>query len=105
MGLLGSILGGLFSGKSSDDLGCDWYCDGCDALMNSQPGFTTSSEIWTCTECGYVNDVTEDNIRYDDDEKENTYSAIDEINDIPEGCRACGGQYPNCTYSCPLFDD
>lgn len=24
---------------------------------------------------------------------------------IPEGCRACGGDYPNCTSSCPLFDD
>ena len=26
-------------------------------------------------------------------------------NDVPEGCRACGGPYPNCTDSCPLFDD
>ena len=25
--------------------------------------------------------------------------------DIPEGCSACGGDYPNCTTSCPLFDD
>lgn len=25
--------------------------------------------------------------------------------DIPEGCRACGGDYPDCTSSCPLFDD
>jgi len=25
-------------------------------------------------------------------------------NDIPEGCRACGGNYPNCKYSCNLFD-
>ena len=24
---------------------------------------------------------------------------------IPEGCRECGGPYPNCTDSCPLFDD
>lgn len=28
-----------------------------------------------------------------------------DINDIPEGCRACGGEYPHCTSSCPLFDD
>lgn len=24
---------------------------------------------------------------------------------IPEGCRACGGDYPNCTDGCPLFDE
>lgn len=23
---------------------------------------------------------------------------------IPEGCAACGGDYPHCTDSCPLFD-
>ncbi len=25
--------------------------------------------------------------------------------DIPEGCLACGGDYPNCADSCPLFDE
>ena len=25
--------------------------------------------------------------------------------DIPEGCRACGGDYPHCVDSCPMFDD
>ena len=25
--------------------------------------------------------------------------------DIPEGCVACGGPYPYCCDSCPLFDD
>ena len=25
--------------------------------------------------------------------------------DIPEGCRSCGGDYPNCKDSCPMFDD
>jgi len=25
--------------------------------------------------------------------------------DIPEGCRACGNNYPYCKDSCPLFDD
>ena len=23
--------------------------------------------------------------------------------DIPEGCAACGGDYPNCKDSCPLY--
>ena len=25
--------------------------------------------------------------------------------DVPECCRACGGDYPNCASSCPLWDD
>jgi len=25
-------------------------------------------------------------------------------NAVPEGCTACGGDYPNCASSCPLFD-
>ena len=44
-----------------NDLGCDWYCDNCDAHLNSQFGFTAGS-TWTCSECGYLNDVSEDNI-------------------------------------------
>ena len=24
---------------------------------------------------------------------------------IPVGCRACGGPYPMCKSSCPMFDD
>ena len=24
---------------------------------------------------------------------------------IPEGCAACGGPYPSCKTSCPIFDD
>ena len=104
MSLLG-FLGGLSSGHN-DDKDCDWYCDDCGAYMNNQPCFTTVSGEWTCTECGTINDVSENNILYDeDDDDDNSNSAMDEINDIPEGCRACGGPYPNCTDSCPLFDD
>lgn len=40
----------------------DWICDGCGADLNSQEGFTTSSGTWTCKECGCINDVTENNI-------------------------------------------
>lgn len=29
----------------------------------------------------------------------------DDDDDIPEGCAACGGDYPNCVDSCPMFDD
>ena len=75
----------------------EWFCDGCGEQMNDQPGFTTDSGEWICTECGYPNDVTDDNIIWDDDPS--YYSGI------PEGCAACGGPYPNCKDSCPIFDD
>ena len=44
------------------DNSCDWYCDSCHAYMNEQIGFTTVSSVWTCTECGIVNDVPDSNI-------------------------------------------
>ena len=44
------------------DNDCDWYCDCCHKYMNDQIGFTVKGGIWTCTECGTVNDVSESNI-------------------------------------------
>lgn len=46
---------------------------------------------------------------WDDDPEDEMY-AYDPDNDydpdyIPPGCRACGGPYPNCKASCPLFDE
>lgn len=39
-----------------------WYCDNCDAHLNKQSGFNAKEEFWVCDECGFVNDVTEDNV-------------------------------------------
>lgn len=39
-----------------------WYCDKCGAYMNIQRGFNTNSGSWKCKNCGYDNDVSEDNI-------------------------------------------
>lgn len=44
------------------DSGCDWICDYCNAYMNDQPGFTTLFGTWRCTQCGALNDVSENNI-------------------------------------------
>ena len=41
------------------------------------------------------------------------YEQVDELeeyeddiyDDVPFGCRACGGLYPNCVDSCSLYDD
>ncbi len=39
-----------------------WFCDGCETFMNIQKGFNVDTGHWTCQECGYENDVTEENI-------------------------------------------
>ena len=42
-------------------------------------------------------------------QRENDDDFIDESEHdddyIPPGCRACGGEYPRCKASCPLFDE
>lgn len=56
-------------------------------------------DIYECPNCGYsFNDVTDEVL------SASIFSDSDE-DDIPEGCKACGGPYPNCTTSCPMFDD
>ena len=44
------------------------------------------------------------------EEWENIYDNSDEydefdVDGIPEGCLACGGDFPFCKQGCPLFDD
>ena len=29
----------------------------------------------------------------------------DDYDSPPPGCRECGGDWPNCTTSCPMYDD
>ncbi len=45
----------------------DWYCDGCGCRLNDQPGFKTILGVWKCAECGYINNVTSDNLRDPDE--------------------------------------
>lgn len=47
--------------------------------------------------CAYLDWLAENDEDYvDESEHDDDY--------IPPGCRACGGNYPKCTTSCPLFD-
>lgn len=39
-----------------------WFCDECGRFMNVQPGFTDKTGVWKCVGCGFVNDVSADNI-------------------------------------------
>lgn len=43
-------------------LGIDWYCDECDAYLNSQSGFDPYDDSWTCSKCGYENSLTKDDV-------------------------------------------
>ena len=58
MGLFDVIASAI---SSINDRGCEWFCDECDCYMNDQPGFTTLTGRWTCSECGAVNDVSNAN--------------------------------------------
>lgn len=89
MGLFDSILGVVkdaareldpelreYKEQYARDGGCSWYCDGCGTYMNDQEGFTVEDDYWVCTECGWENDVTEDNI-VDCDEEVTLYNVDD----------------------------
>lgn len=42
--------------------GIDWWCDLCGAYLNDQIGFDDHKYTWKCTECGYKNSISRDNI-------------------------------------------
>ena len=47
---------------------------------------------------------------WDDLSEDEQYERLEEsegLDDdhVPSGCRACGGPYPYCRDSCPIFDD
>ena len=42
--------------------GIDWYCDECNAYLNVQKRFNDYKKCWKCSECGYKNIITKDNI-------------------------------------------
>ena len=42
----------------------DWFCDNCNAYLNSQPNFDDRKYIWKCKKCGYKNSISAANIRY-----------------------------------------
>lgn len=45
--------------------GIDWYCDGCHAFLNIQKGFDDHKKSWKCTECGFKNVISSENIRWE----------------------------------------
>ena len=81
MSIIESIINSIVSQLSGRKV--TWYCDGCNSILNEQPGFNTNSGSWTCTECGYENDVTAENIYASEEDYQ-------EAMGIPR-CPCCGG--------------
>lgn len=63
----------------------DWYCDRCNAFLNIQTGFNDNKNTWECTECGYVNSISEDAIVSDDYDDYEEYDDDEEYEDDGEG--------------------
>lgn len=42
--------------------GIFWHCDECGRLLNVQEGFRDLYDNWKCTECNYINHISEDEI-------------------------------------------
>lgn len=90
----------------------DWWCDDCGASLDAQDAFDVNCGSWACTKCGCINFINENEI-VDFNSGDEEYSDSIDIEEYyfrhrgetPEACAACGGPYPNCTSSCPLFDD
>lgn len=40
-----------------------WFCDGCGTYLNVQDSFDRKGTTWSCTKCGYENDITFNNIK------------------------------------------
>lgn len=71
----------------------DWYpilpnCPRCYEIM----GYSQANSEFKCPACGHVE--KEDDVSYEPIREE-----------IPVGCAACGGPYPQCKISCKMFDD
>lgn len=52
----------------------DWYCDNCNDHLNNQPGFYDDCTVWSCVACGHTNFITEDEIIWDEDFDNNSFS-------------------------------
>mgnify|MGYP000001752652 FL=1 len=63
--------------KSMLDGAIFWFCDECGKFMNVQPDFTTSAGTWKCLSCGFMNDVSENNI--DDFEEDTTINEKNKV--------------------------
>lgn len=89
-------LNSIGAAKCNDDL-LIVHCKQCGVYMNYISGW------YQCPKCKAR---VRENTLYHQLMRENTeyLDEMDSLDDIPEGCDACGGPYPDCTDSCAMFD-
>lgn len=63
-----------------------------------------NKDVLMCTRCAFSVEVEEYGHEHDYDDYFDSINSESE-EDIPEGCAACGGPYPDCKTSCKIFDD
>lgn len=70
-------------------------------------------DVWRCNICGYEEDYVpgescpyvDYDLHEDENEYEDYYDPYQEILEMPDCCKACGGPWPDCEISCKIFDD
>lgn len=65
-------------------------CPQCGGSMGLRNG------VYKCRRCGLK--IAEEELHFI-----STFG--DDDDSMPEGCAACGGDYPNCADSCEMYDD
>lgn len=106
MGILKAIIVGVGSigikifqaYKSMDDGDGEINCIYCGHRMKK-----ILSDEWECPTCGVMASIEDGEIEFGEDPAEG-YSYDDVYDDMPDYCRNCGGNYPDCCDSCSTYE-
>lgn len=79
-----------------------YYCPNCSNELIEAVGASFDLECPVCETKYNIEDDTDNGIPVAAEVDDYFESKND---DIPEGCIACGGPYPDCMTSCKIFDD
>lgn len=75
----------------------EYICNNCGAIMDRTEDPNGGCDILICPNCGEEVDEMDYEYEWEDEDEE-------DWDEIPKGCIACGGPYPDCKSSCKLFD-
>ncbi len=93
-----------FSGSAMNDDGIVIFCESCGQYMNYYPtdNYFQCDGKYICPSCGTV--VRESTPYNQLDRESRQRSKARAMEEKPEGCKACGGPYPDCVTSCNIYD-
>ena len=95
-----------FSKRNDTEIPLFVNCKKCNSFMDYQPGESGIFDSWwKCPICGTkVRESTVFN-QIDRENEEFLNDIFSDDDEIPEGCEACGGPWPDCMSSCNMYDD